>query len=92
MSDEKFKVGFTGSALEGSYDGNSDGEASVSLKLNLGEALDEIQKKGEAEVSVEKLRFVKEGSKLKVELDPNQDGEAVMTLDIDLAEAMDEAF
>lgn len=91
MSD-KFKVGFNGSSLEGSYDGNADGESSVSLKIVLGEALDELSKKGESEVEVKKIRFKKEGSKIILEVDPNKDGESVVELVVDLAEAVDEAF
>jgi len=90
--DTKFKVGFNGANLEASYDGNSDGEASLVLKAMLGEALDELNSKGVAEVEVKKLRFVKNGSKVAIELDPNQDGEAVLTVEFDLGEAIDEAF
>lgn len=89
---DKFKVQFNGAKLEGSYDGNADGEPSVALNIHLAEILDELNSKGEVEVEVKKLRLKKEGAKLTVELDPNQDGDAVLDIMVDGAEVLDEAI
>lgn len=89
---DKFKLGFNGANLEGSYDGNSDGENSVSIKVNLMEVMDELKNKGTAEIEAKAIRISLDGAKVKLEVDSNKDGEAVLLLEADLAEAMDEVL
>ncbi len=89
---EKFKIGFNGANLEGSYDGNSDGENSVSIKVNMMEVLDELKNKGQAEVADAKVRFVQEGASIKILIDNNKDGEEFFTLEVNLAEVVDEVL
>ena len=88
---KKFNVNFEGTKVVAGYDGNSDGENSVSIKLDLGEAFGEVVKKGEAKLEVKAISFKREGAKLKVVIDSDKDGEAVLELEIDSLEALDEA-
>lgn len=89
--DAKFNIGFQGSNLEGGYDGNADGENSVSLKLNLAEVLDELKKNGSAEIEAKKIKIEMDGAKIKVLVDTNKDGENVFEFQADLLEGLQEA-
>lgn len=87
----KFNVKMADSKVVAGYDGNSDGENSISIKLNLGEAFQELMQKGEAKIEVKSLSIKREGSKMIAVLDTDKDGEAVLECELDALEALDEA-
>jgi len=90
MSEKKFGLSFEDSSLKGQFDGNKDGEPSVSLSLDVKEAFGEIFSKGEAVVDAKKVALKMEDSVLKLMVDTDQDEEPLLTLEIDLAESFDE--
>ena len=87
---DKFSMKLDGTTVVGSYDGNSDGQASVALKLDLKEVYGELLDKGEANVSGV-VSVVREGGKLVVSIDSDKDGEAMLKLELDLIEGLEEA-
>ena len=80
-----------GTSIVGGYDGNSDGENSVSIKANLTEIYQELLAKGEAKLGVKQLSFKMSGSKIVIVADSDKDGEAVLTFEVDLLEGLQEA-
>ena len=89
---DKFELKMNGTDVMGSYDGNSDGQKSVELKLSLGEVYQELLKKGEAKLEVKTLTLKRDGGKVIVSLDTDKDGEAVLELTLDLIEGLEEAI
>lgn len=89
---KKFNVKFQDNKILGGFDGNQDGENSVSLEVLLGEAYQELFDKGEAVVEVKKLRVKRDGAKVALLVDTDQDGEHVLKLEADLIEAVEEAI
>ena len=77
-------------ALNVGLDSNEDGQNSVSLKVNLSEALGEAFQKGTAVEGAKVVEVKFELTKLKVVLDTDKDDENLLELEIDLAEAFDE--
>ena len=71
-------------------DTNEDGENSLSMKLNLSEAVSEAIAKGEAVEGVKVVDFKFELTKLVIKLDTDKDGENVLELVVDIAESFDE--
>lgn len=92
MKDPKFNVDFKDGKVSAGYDGNSDGEQSVTVALNLKEIYGELMDKGEAQVDIKKLSLKREGTRIIGTLDTDQDGEPVGELRIDLGEALEEAI
>lgn len=89
---KKFPVTFEDSKLVAGYDGNEDGQNSVSLKLNLKEGLSELISKGVAKIDVKTLTLKKDGSKISLYVDTDKDGEAILEGELDVGEALDEAL
>ncbi len=87
----KFKFQFKGTSAEVAYDGNSDGEDSLALKLQLGEVYQELMAKGEAKVDAV-VSFKRNGGKIQISVDTDKDGEAALTLDADILEGIEESF
>lgn len=81
-----------GTDVVGSYDGNSDGQDSASVKLALGEAYQELLDKGEAKIEVKSLSLKREGGKIVASLDTDKDGEPVLEIMLDLIEGLEEAM
>lgn len=88
---DKFKVKLEGTSVVASYDGNSDGENSASLKLHLKEVYEELMDKGEATIK-STVTFKRSGGKINVSIDSDKDGEAVAEIMLDLLEGLEEAM
>jgi|GEM_PF-5943153 len=88
---DKFKFKFEGMTAKASYDGNSDGEDSVAIKLALQEVYEELMAKGEAKVDAV-ITFKRDGGKISVSVDTDKDGEAVLEIEADILEGIQEAF
>lgn len=71
-------------------DSNKDGEAAVSISLDLGEAVQEAIAKGTKVEGAKIVDFKFELTKLKLSIDTDKDGENLLDLVIDLGEAFDE--
>lgn len=91
MESDKIKVNFEDSKFNVSYDGNSDGENSVKISLNLKETLDELRNKAQDGSVGEPLSVSMDGSKVIIKGDLNKDGESFIDIEIDLFEALDES-
>lgn len=81
IKDGKVKLG---------YDGNEDGQASVSVEINLTEAVQEALRQGEEVEGAKVAEFRLEGADLVIKLDTDKDGEQVLDLRISLMEGVDE--
>lgn len=89
---KQFKLEFKDSKIIGGYDGNSDGQNSASLEINLSEVYGELAAKGEAQVDVKKVSVKREGGKLLLLVDTDQDKEPVLKIELDFIEGFEEAF
>ncbi len=89
---KKFNLKMEGTNVVGSYDGNSDGEPSASVKLALGEAYQELLDKGEAKIEVKSLSLKRVGGKIVASIDTDKDGEPVLEVMLDLIEGLEEAI
>lgn len=87
---KKFDVSFENNELNLGIDLNKDGEKLMKVKLNLGEAIQEAFKKGEAIEGAKVVAFEFKLTKLVVKIDTDRDGESLLEIEIDLAEALDE--
>ena len=88
---DKFKLNFSGTKVEGSYDGDNDGSSSAKISIELKEVYEELMAKGEAKVDAV-ISFKRVGGKISVLVDTDKDGEAVVDLELDLIEGLKEAF
>lgn len=93
MSEEnkKYDVGFEDGKLSLGFDSNQDGEKVASIKLNLGEAIQEIFSKGGKIEGAKVAAFEFSKDKLLIKVDSDQDGEELAEIEISLLEAIDEA-
>lgn len=71
-------------------DSNEDGQNSVTIKLNLTEAIQEAIFRGDAVEGAKVVDFSFQFTKLVLKIDTDRDGEALLELEIDLAEVFDE--
>ena len=72
-------------------DSNEDGPASLTLELNLTEAVQEAFSKGDAIEGAKVVDVKFTGTQLVVMVDSDKDGEKLLDLTLDLAEALDES-
>lgn len=89
MTSKHFNYEFENKTLKASYDGNKDGEASVSVKANLGEAFEEIVAKGESKVDAV-VTYKNVNGKMIMLVDTDRDGEPVIELELDAGESLEE--
>ena len=87
----KFDVETKDGQIQLGLDLNEDGEKLMVLKLNMGEAIQEVLKKGQAIEGAKLVDFKFNLTKLTLTLDTDRDGEKLLELEIDLAEALDES-
>lgn len=92
MSEQK-KLGlkFEDGKVIAQVDTNQDGEAALTAKLHVSEAIQEAFQKGGAVEGVKVVGFKFELTKLKLQLDSDKDGQPVLDLELDLSEAVDES-
>lgn len=93
MSEEnkKFDVSFEDNKLHMSIDSNQDGEKLVNINVDLGEAIQEIFKRGEKVENAKLVDYEISASKLVLKLDTDKDGEKLLDIEISLKEALDES-
>ena len=74
------------------YDGNADGENSVTLDIELDEAISEVLKKGEAVEGETVVKFkIDPIEGLTLQIDADKDGEPSVNLKVDIMEAVQES-
>ena len=91
MEHKKFDVEVKEGNLELSLDTNQDGEKLMTAKVNMGEAIQEVLKKGEKIEGAKLVDFEMGIGGIKLVLDTDQDGEKLLELELNLAEALDES-
>lgn len=91
MENKKFDVKFENGNLSFGLDSNQDGQKSISGKLFLNEAIQEVIAKGTAIEGAKVVDFRFELTKMVLIIDTDKDGERLMELEIDLGESIDEA-
>lgn len=88
----KFKPTVDDGKISLAYDGNADGENSVTLDIVVDEAIAEALNKGEAVEGETKVKFKIDPIKgLSLSLDTDQDGEPSVNLHADIMEAVQES-
>lgn len=88
MSKVNYKV--QDNSLQVGLDANEDGQNSLTLKININEAIAEAFKKGAAVDGVKSASIKFEGSKLVLIVDSDKDSEQLLSLEADLFEAIEE--
>lgn len=88
MSKVNYKV--QDNNLQVGLDANEDGQNSLTLKINLSEAIKEALKKGAAVEGVKTATIKFEGLKLIVVIDSDKDGVPLLTVEADITEAIEE--
>lgn len=74
----------------GKVDSDNDGVASVSVELNMNEAVQEAVSRGIKKEDVKIVDFVFTGLEMKLVIDTDQDGEKLIEININSLEAFDE--
>lgn len=88
---KKFEVEAKDGKVVLSLDTNQDGEKVLDLKIQLGEAAQELLKRGEKIEGAKKVDFSLSAQGLVMKVDTDQDGESVIELNANFMEALDEA-
>ena len=89
---KKFKPTIDDGKIALAYDGNADGEDSISLSIALDESIAEILNRGAAIEGESKVKFKLDPIKgLSLQLDTDQDGEPSVFLEADIIEAVQES-
>lgn len=86
----KVKLKVEEGAVLFSVDSNEDGQDSIKIKLNLGEAVQEAFQREESIEGAKIVDFKFSFTKLQLKIDTDRDGENLLELELDLGEIFDE--